>query len=173
MKVIFIFLCGLFFAFNAFGQITPQEQEIGQVRVDTILLARDNGSGRPGEETEIFNTRDIPIYCVVRLNSLTPATVKMNLVAVRVPGVKAETKVISVSYKTNGKQNSVNFTGKPDGIWTAGMYRIDIFIDDKSSGSKEFEIQKSPLEVETKKTQRQTPPKSTQKPKAARRYRKN
>lgn len=170
MKIVLTLLCCLFFVFNAFAQGEPV---IEDVAVDTISLARDNGSGKAGEETDIFDTRDIPIYCVIRLNSLKSVTVRMNLVAVKVAGVKAETKVITVSYKTNGKQNRVNFTGKPDGVWTAGMYRIDIFIDEKASGSKEFEIQKSPLDVEKETRQKQMPPKTTQKPKTANRIRKN
>jgi hypothetical protein len=165
-------LCGLVFVFNAFGQVEPAAPT-DEVAVETILLARDNGSGKPGEETETFFTRDIPIYCVVRLNSLKPALVKMNLVAVKVAGVKPETKVITVDYKTNGNQNRVNFTGKPDSIWTAGMYRIDIFINGKAGGSREFEIQKSPADAEQEKTQKQPAPKTTQKPKTARRFRKN
>lgn len=172
MKIILILFCCLFFAFNAFGQVAPV-QEIEDVAIETIALARDNGSGKAGEETDIFYTKDIPIYCIVRLNSLKPATVKMNLVAVKVAGVKAETKVITVSYKTNGNQNRVNFTGKPQGIWAAGMYRIDIFIDDKPAGSKDFEIQKSPQDVEKETKQKQLPPKTTTKPKTAKRIRKN
>jgi hypothetical protein len=171
VKVILILLCGLIFSFSAFGQAGQPTGD--EVAVDTISLARDNGSGKAGEETDIFFTRDIPIYCIVRLNSLKPATVKMNLVAVKVAGVKPETKVITVSYKTSGNQNRVNFTGKPEGIWTPGMYRIDVFIDGKPAGNRDFEIQKAPQDVEQDKLQKQTPPQSTQKPKTARRYRKN
>ena len=172
MKVILILLCGLVFVFNAFGQNEGQPA-MDEAAVETIMLARDNGAGKPGEETDSFFTRDIPIYCVIHLTSLKPTTVKMNLVAVKVAGVKTGTNVITVSYKTNGNQNRVNFTGKPEGVWTAGMYRIDIFINGKSGGSRLFEIQKSPLDLEKEKNQKQTMPKSTQKPKIARRYRKN
>lgn len=169
MKIVLTLLCCLFFGFNAFGQI----QEIQEVAVETISLARDDGNGKAGEETDVFGTKDVPIYCLVQLNSLKPVIVKMNLVAVKVQGVKAETKVISVSYKTNGNQNRVKFTGKPDRVWTAGMYRIDIFINDKASGSKDFEIQKSPQEIEKEKQEKQTPPKTTQKPKMTKRLKKN
>jgi hypothetical protein len=116
------------------------------VKVEQIFLAKDNGEGNVGEAVEGFLTTDIPIFCVVQLNSTTPATVKMILRAVDVTGVKAETNVITVSYKTNGRQNRVNFTGRPEGNWTAGRYRIDIFIDDKSAGSQAFEIVRDPLE---------------------------
>ena len=72
----------------------------------------------------------------------------MIFVAVKVTGVKPETKVITSKYKTNGEQSQVSFTGKPDKIWTAGNYRIDIFIDEKQAKSIEFEIQKIPQQIE-------------------------
>lgn len=169
MKIVFILLCCLFFASGTFAQI----QEIQEVAVEEISLARDDGNGKAGEEAEIFGTKDIPIHCLVQLNSTKSVTVKMNLVAVKVAGVKAETKVVTVSYKTNGNQNRVKFSGKPDGLWTAGMYRIDIFIDGKASGSKDFEIQKSAQEIEREKQEKQFPPKTTQKPKMTKRLRKN
>jgi len=161
------------FAFNAFAQDGEDEKNVEPqiVGVEEIYLAKDNGEGKAGDVAESFLTTDIPIYCVVQLNSSKPATVRMNFVAVSVQGVKAETKVISVNYKTNGKQNRVSFTGKPDGVWTAGSYRIDIYIDDKLAVGKSFEIKKSPGEIQKSVTQVKSfvPPK----PKIVKQTRKN
>lgn len=175
MKIIFILLLCLFFAFSALAQVEDKTQESQTVNVEEIYLAKDDGEGKAGDVAESFLTTDIPIYCVVMLNSSKPATVKMNFVAVDVKGVKAETKVITVSYKTNGKQNRVNFTGKPDGVWTAGNYRIDVFIDDKLVGGQSFEIKKSPTEVQKTPTQVESfvPPKPKPKPKVVKQTRKN
>ena len=60
-----------------------------------------------------------------------------------VKGLKADSKIITVSYKTNGEQNIVNFKGAPDNVWIAGKYRIDIFVDEKLAGNREFEIQQN------------------------------
>ena len=177
MKLIFITLLCLIFASAAFAQPveggkTPMPQIVG---LEDVYLAKDNGEGKAGDAAEYFLTTDIPIYCVVSLDSLKPATVKMNLVAVNVQGVKAESKVITVSYKTNGKQNVVNFTGKPDGAWTAGSYRIDIFIDDKLAIGKSFEIKKSPSEIQKKTAAVESflPPKPRPKTKMVKQTRKN
>ena len=178
MKIIFITLLCLIFTSAAFAQQEeegkmPAPQTVG---VEDVYLAKDNGEGKAGEAAEYFLTTDIPIYCVVELNSLKPATVKMNLVAVNVPGVKAESKVITVTFKTNGKQNRVNFTGKPDGVWTAGSYRIDVFIDDKLAVGKAFEIKKSPSEIQKKTAavvENFVPPKPKPKPKIVKQTRKN
>jgi len=149
VKIILVTTLCLLFAFSAFAQIEDGKMsEPETVVVEQMYLAKDNGEGKAGDMAENFLTTDIPIYCVVQLNSTKPATVKMNLVAVNVAGVKAESKVITVSYKTNGKQDRVSFTGKPDGVWTAGSYRIDIFIDDKPAVGKSFEIKKSSTEIQ-------------------------
>jgi hypothetical protein len=39
-------------------------------------------------------------------------------------------------------QNRVNFTGRPDGKWTPGKYRVDIFLDGKAAKNVEFDIKK-------------------------------
>ena len=113
-----------------------------KTEVAEIYLAKDDGSGNAGEEAEDFVTTDVPIYCVVQLNSDQPVTVKMNLVAVSVAGVRAETKVVSTSYLTKEKQSRVNFTGKPYGQWVAGKYRADIFINNALAASRSFVVQK-------------------------------
>lgn len=138
------------------------------VQVEEIYLARDNGKGKAGEIVESFLTNDIPIHCIVQLDSMKPVTVKMVFVATNVRGVKPETKVIAVNYTTNGSQTQVNFTGKPEKNWFAGNYRIDIFINDKSAKSLEFEIKKTAQQIEKEK---QTSTKS--KPANTRKFRKN
>ena len=174
MKIILVSALCLLLAFAAFAQ-TDEKTPPETVAVEQMFLAKDNGEGKAGDEAESFLTTDIPIYCVIQLNSTKPATVKMNFVAVSVEGVKAETHVISVSYKTNGKQNRVSFTGKPEKLWTAGNYRIDIFIDDKLATGKSFEIKKATIEAQKTvvKPQSFVSPKPKPKPKTVRQARKN
>jgi hypothetical protein len=108
--------------------------------VEEIYLARDDGEGKAGEQVSEFRTTDVPIYCVVLLDANGKVTVKMNFVAVNVAGVKPETKVVTASYTTKDGQNRVNFTGRPDGKWTPGKYRVDLFLDGKPAKTVEFEI---------------------------------
>lgn len=121
-----------------------QESDGSSVAVGSagIYLAKDDGSGKAGDEATSFVTTDVPIYCVVQLESSTPVTVRMNLVAVAVPGVKAETRVVSTSYTTKGKEDRVNFSGRPNGPWVAGRYRVDVFVEDRPAVSREFAVQK-------------------------------
>ena len=109
-------------------------------RIEEVFLAKDNGMGKAGEQVAEFGINDIPIHCVVLLESPTKMVVRMNFVAVNVAGVKPDTKVVSASYTTSEGQNRVNFTGRPDGIWTAGKYRVDLFLDGKLVKNIEFDI---------------------------------
>lgn len=162
-----VFFC-LFFGLNVFGQAEPVENA-EETAVEEISLARDDGHGKAGEAANVFTTIDVPIHCFVELNSTKAATVKMNFVAVKAAGLRAETKVVSVSYKTNGKQSGVNFNASPETIWAAGIYRIDILIDGKFAKSLEFEIKNSPKEISKEK---QPPQKLKPSPKAGRKSRK-
>lgn len=108
--------------------------------VAEVYLARDDGSGKAGEETTEFLTTDVPIYCVVQLDSAGPVTVKMNLFAASVPGVKTDTKVVSLSYTTKEGEDRVNFTGHPQGKWVAGKYRVEILVKDQPAGSVVFTV---------------------------------
>ena len=95
----------------AIGGLAQEPKAVG---VEDIYLARDNGKGQAGDAATLFRTTDIPIFCVVKLdNSDSRVTVKMNLVAENVPGVKADTSVVSTSYTTKSGENRVNFDGGP------------------------------------------------------------
>ncbi len=136
--VLIVFLC-LYVSVSAKAQIAGQEDEIEQT-VEEITLARDDGEGGAGEEQEAFLTSDVPIHCSVLLTSAKPVVVKMNIVFIKAGASKSESKVVTVSFKTNGKQNRVNFTGSPERTWTAGTYRVDILLDGKLTKSKVFEV---------------------------------
>ena len=134
-------------AFILAGSLGIVAQEADPARAKTaiaeIYFAKDDGTGKAGEEATSFVTTDVPIYCVVQLDSAVPTTVKMNLVAVAVPGVKAQTKVVSSSYTTKNNQDRVNFTGRPAGQWVAGRYRVDIFVEGSPVVSREFAVEKA------------------------------
>lgn len=140
-----VFLC-LFFGFNIFGQTDAPENN-NAISVEEISLARDDGHGNAGEAASFFITTDVPIHCFVGFTSDKAVTVKMNFVAVKADGLRPETKVVVVNYKTSGKGTGVNFNASPETVWAAGAYRIDILIDGKLAKSLEFEIKKSPKEI--------------------------
>lgn len=135
MKSLAIFVV-LISAVAAFAQTEPAVASA----IGSVYLAKDDGTGKVGETVSSFFTTDIPIYCVVELDSTKPVTVKLNFVAVAVPGVKPDSKVVTTSYTTKDGQNRVNFTGKPADKWSAGKYRVDIFVDGKLAKDVVFDI---------------------------------
>ncbi len=137
MKAVFLLSFVLVFCQGVSAQMAPQALAGG---IEEVYLARDDGEGNAGEQVTEFGTTDIPIYCVVLLDSTDATVVKMNFVAVRVSGVKPETKVVTASYTTTDGQNRVNFSGRPDGRWTPGLYRVDILLNGKIARDLEFEI---------------------------------
>ena len=139
MKLIVLTIIGLLASVTAFAQAEPAKA----VGVEELYLAKDDGNGKAGEQVSEFSTSDVPIYCIVMLDAAHKVTVKMNFVAVGVKGIKPETKVVSASYTTTERQNRVNFSGRPEGKWPPGKYRVDIFIDGKAAKNLEFDIKAS------------------------------
>ncbi|CAN5442645.1 MAG: hypothetical protein ACR2M8_00785 [Pyrinomonadaceae bacterium] len=111
--------------------------------IGELYIAKDDGTGNAGEASIDFVTTDVPLYCVVLLNVTGKVTVKMNLIAVSVPGVRAETKVVTTTFTTRENQNRVNFSGHPDGKWAAGKYRADIYINNEFAEKLDFEIRRT------------------------------
>ncbi|MFT3743325.1 MAG: hypothetical protein QM785_03420 [Pyrinomonadaceae bacterium] len=136
MKALYTILICLLLTAGVYCQTDPPTQPA----IEDVYLAKDDGEGKAGEIVTEFRTTDVPIYCVVQLDSRAKTVVKMNFVAVAVSGVKPETKVVTASYTTNGRQNRVNFTGLPEDKWTPGKYRVDLFLDGKLAKNVEFEI---------------------------------
>jgi hypothetical protein len=162
--VVLCLLSGL----SVFGQ-TEESRTTQTVEVEEILLARSDGQGKAGEIVTEFLTSDAPFFFRVKLTSMKPTNVKMNLVTVKVGGFKPGEVVVTVSYKTNGKQSGVTFNASPDDVWNAGKYRVDILLDGKLAKSLEFDINKSPEAIEKDK---QTRPKPKTKIKTTRKLKK-
>jgi len=138
VKAFFLIINLLVLSVAAYSQVPPQPTLAPGV--EEAYLAKDDGNGKAGEQVEEFKTTDVPIYCVVLLQSSVKSVVKMNFVAVNVSGVKPDTKVVTASYTTKEGQNRVNFTGRPESVWTPGRYRVDLFIDGKLAKNLVFDI---------------------------------
>lgn len=147
MKFVLAIFCCFLLGFDASAQSETQTTE---PVIQTISLARDDGKGFAGEATDKFLTTDNPIHCFIQLSSIKPATVKLILVAVKAAGLPPGTKSISVSYTTNGNQNQVNFNASPEGVWAAGSYRADVYINGKLAQSQLFVVEKSSTDAPPK-----------------------
>ena len=145
-------------SFFMFANIEAQDR-VDQPVIAEIFLAKANIDGKAGDAAENFIVSDVPIYCVVRFVSPGVASVKMDLIAANVPGVKPGTRVVSTSYTTKAEEDRVNFRGRPHGLWVAGKYRAEIYISDKKVRNIEFDIKAASTEAE-----KPSLPKSTRRP---------
>jgi hypothetical protein len=162
-------LSGVLICLFAASLLFAQAESPKPLGIEELYLAKDDGRGNAGEPVDEFTTTDVPIYCVVLLDASAKAVVKMNFVAVRVSGVKPETKVVSTSYTTTARQNRVNFTGRPEREWVPGTYRVDLYVDGRLSKNLEFEIKGRTVPAAASKfvqspSSRPKPPKGPAKP---------
>jgi len=154
LKIIFALLICALLCQNNPAQTVEKNSETTVVEI-TLSRAVD-ADGNLSEATTVFTAKDIPIYCSLQLSSMKSVAVKMNVVAVSANGLKPNSTVVSVNYKTDGKQDGVSFTASPGReIWAAGKYRVDIMLDGKTARSLEFTIEKSLTKIEK---QGQSPP---------------
>ena len=149
MKIILALTFGLLLCFNLAAQ-TQQKEDNYEVGVEELSLARDDGNGKAGEVTTKFSLSDVPIYCIILLNSDKSANVKMNIVAVKADGYKPESKIVSAVYTTKENQNRVTFNASPEKVWAAGSYRVDILLNGKIAAGLSFEIERQSPDVKDK-----------------------
>jgi hypothetical protein len=121
--------------------VAGQQAERPLTGIEEAYLTKDDGYGAAGEKTGVFRTTDVPIHCVVLLTRDQPQEVKINFIVVKVAGVRPATKVVSSSYRTKQGHSRVNFTGRPEGSWMPGVYRVDIFLEGKMLRSLEMMVQ--------------------------------
>jgi len=149
MRSAHIFILLFLFCIGLTAQSSePVKADPGASVVEDLYLARDDGGGKAGDVTSTFSPADIPIHCIVVLSKTHPIGVKMNFVAVKVAGVKPESRVVSSAYTTRQGQDRVFFTGRPDRRWVAGVYRIDIFVEGKLEKSLAFEVKGNAVPIE-------------------------
>lgn len=139
MKIILLLLLCLLLTFSVQAQTEPKAET--EVEISNLSLAKKDAEGNIVEDLEVFGTKDIPIYCYIDLNSEVPTLVKMNFIAVKAKGLRANSRIISVSYKTKKGETGISFDASPKNIWASGDYRVDVFLDEKLSKSKESKIE--------------------------------
>ncbi|REJ75644.1 MAG: hypothetical protein DWQ47_09245 [Acidobacteria bacterium] len=140
MKLILaVFVC-LLAAAPALGQTNGERPEEGPVL--KIALAKEEKDGTITEDPPSFEPTDIPIICYIDLREETPATVKLTIVAVKAVGLRPNTGIVTVAYRTKAGENQVTFQVQPSKTWALGEYRADVFVDGKKSGERSFSVTK-------------------------------
>lgn len=139
MKAILVVLVCLFAAASAAAQTA------GLVRTEDVAkmsLAREEADGTLTENPASFRPEDVPITCYIDLVDDRQVEVKLVIVAVKAVGLRPNSPIVSVRYKTNSGETQVTFTARPKGKWATGEYRADVFVDGARAASGGFKVMK-------------------------------
>ena len=111
----------------------------GPTRVESITLALDD-SGEKGDEVEGLKPNDNPFHAIIHLNNMgSGETVRMDFIAIGADSGKDLT-VLTQGYEVGGINNQVDFTISLPRPWPVGPYRIDAYLHDTVSMTKQFNV---------------------------------
>jgi hypothetical protein len=103
---------------------------------EAYMTANEDGSGT----TTIFSG-DQTFYCIVKVsNAPDDTTLKAVWTAVDVEGVDPGFLIDEVELTTDG-QNEFTFNLQNDGLWPAGNYKVEIFLNGTLDQTLEFAVQ--------------------------------
>ena len=109
------------------------------IKINSVTLARDDGSGNAGETVTQFSPTDHTFYAVVTLNRIeTGLKVKLTWVAVDAGG--QTNKTIDSAEFTSLAANTVNGKISLPNDWPTGKYRLDIYLNDTLQQSVDFTV---------------------------------
>ncbi|MCB0712991.1 MAG: hypothetical protein KDD67_11735 [Ignavibacteriae bacterium] len=122
------------------GAIFTACGESGPLKVDGISIALDE-NGKKGDTVGVLKPNDNPFHAIIHLNQLgSGATVRMDLVAIGVDQGKDLT-VLSERRDLGGINNQLDLTISLPRPWPIATYRIDAYLNDSLSLSREFKVQ--------------------------------
>jgi hypothetical protein len=97
--------------------------------ISKITMAKDNGSGDPGDETNTFTPSDQKIHCLVTLrNPKEGIKVSFSWWIVEANGTKNE-KLKDIDYTTESDVKTVHGHLSSTRDWPSGKYKVEARID--------------------------------------------
>jgi hypothetical protein len=99
------------------------------VAIKDIHMAKDDGNGSPGDETDSFAPGDRTIHCVVTLKQAKSGTdMRFAWWIVDADGSKNQ-KVKEIDYKTRALENIVHGHLTLPQDWPQGKYKVQIYVN--------------------------------------------
>jgi len=105
-----------------------------------VHMARDNGKGDPGEETDTFNSKDRTIHCVTTLKDAKSGTqMKFSWFVVDAEGGKTE-KIRDIDYTTRALENIVHGHLTLPQDWPSGKYKVEVFVNGNLEKTAQYSV---------------------------------
>jgi hypothetical protein len=108
---------------------TASDDEGSGTIVKEIHMAKDNGSGAPGDETESFAASDRTVHCVATLKQAKAGTkMKFAWWIVDADGSKNQ-KIKEIDYTTRPLENIVHGHLSLPQDWPIGKYKCQVYVN--------------------------------------------
>ena len=99
------------------------------IAIKEIHMAKDDGNGSPGEQTDTFDAGDRTIHCVTTLKSAKSGTqMKFSWWIVDAEGTQNQ-KIKDIDYKTRALENIVHGHLTLPQDWPAGKYKVQVYVN--------------------------------------------
>ena len=97
--------------------------------IKEIHMARDDGSGAPGAETNSFDPGDRTVHCVVTLKEAKSGTqMKFAWWIVDADGSQNQ-KIKEIDYRTRALENVVHGHLTLPQDWPSGKYKVEVYVN--------------------------------------------
>ena len=97
--------------------------------IKEIHMAKDDGNGAPGDETDTFQPGDRTIHCVTTLKTAKGGTqMKFSWWIVDADGTKNQ-KIKDIDYSTRALENIVHGHLTLPQDWPVGRYKVQIYVN--------------------------------------------
>lgn len=108
---------------------SPEANQGSGQYIKEVHMAKDNGRGGPGDETDSFAASDRTVHCVVTLKEPKADTQMMfTWWAVDAEGRKNE-KIKDISYSTKPRENIIHGHLSYPEDWPTGKYKVQVFVN--------------------------------------------
>lgn len=97
--------------------------------ISDIHMAKDNGRGDPGDETNTFRPSDHTVHCLAKLRNPKEGTrIKFSWWIVDAQGTTNE-KIKEIDYTTGPNDNVVHGHLTVPRDWPKGKYKCEVYVD--------------------------------------------
>lgn len=97
--------------------------------ISEIHMAKDNGTGGPGDESSVFKETDRTLHCVANLNDPKPGTMlKFAWWIVDSDGTKDQ-KIRDIDFTTPARENVVHGHLTASRDWSKGKYKVELYVN--------------------------------------------
>lgn len=106
------------------------EADLGSgIAIDKIHMAKDDGNGDPGDETDSFDPGDRTLHCVATLKQAKSGTqMKFSWWIVDADGSQNQ-KIKEINYKTRALENVVHGHLTLPQDWPTGKYKVEVYVN--------------------------------------------